>query len=544
MAKKHPQKTNRFLSGLSGFLATYWPVLLVILFGVAVVIHISISPGWRGVYLYSGDSTTLAAFVKSIQYGEQQRWIFSSQIFFFPETLLYAISFLFTQSIYASLVFNSILNIVIVYFLFNWIGGQIFDSKLKSQLLSILAIALICVYALLELHPTVNTSATITLFFFTTYYYGIVLSSLALLSLTLCVFRSTSQKNKLIYAAIMTSITALTAASNPLLMLQFTLPYLITILFLFFINRMQTKITILLIGIQIAGLILAQIIRTPFKDMIGSSPNSYININNLPKALDQLGQTIAIIRASKASTIEYSVMIGVILFATCYVLWVLYRGFRGLVATHRNDYVLFSMLFGAISPGVIILATLLTGNSYTRYFLPISFFSLVAIFAIISQIRLSTRLLKLSVTGAAGIFIIYCLLALPHSQSLFSAIPSDNIECFDRSIGNTTVNAIGSYWSSRPLDLYSNPRKVRVIQATPALTPMAWLNDRADYSNRTYDTIIVEKQATAESSIGIPQVGALGTPSHIWTCNDFYIYHYNPGSQGYILLNQLMHTRY
>src|SRR5688500_16305644 len=110
-----------------------WPILPVTLLAVAGLIHIGISSEWRDIYLYSGDSTTLAAFIKSIQSGETLNWIFSSQIFLFPEAILYGISFLLTQSIHGSLVLNAIINVLLAYTLFYWIARQLFDTRPKSQ---------------------------------------------------------------------------------------------------------------------------------------------------------------------------------------------------------------------------------------------------------------------------------------------------------------------------------------------------------------------------------------------------------------------------
>lgn len=209
----------------------------------------------------------------------------------------------------------------------------------------------------------------------------------------------------------------------------------------------------------------------------------------------------------------------------------------------NKEHVLFGIIFGAISPGVIVLSTLLTGNSYTRYFLPIAFFPIVSLLATITRIRtVSLSTLKFGAIGTSCLFLIYCLFALPHSQPLTHAISGDAIECFAQSAGNKTINAVGSFWSSRPLDLYSNPKSIRVVQVNNQLSPYPWMNDRADY-NRSFDTVIVDKATPLPSNVGAQDVSILGPPSQIWSCNDFFIYHYEPTSSGYRLLNQHIHAQ-
>lgn len=522
-------------------LMTIWPVFPVILFAVVGLVHISISSEWRDIYLYSGDSTTLAAFMKSVQNSESLHWIFSSQIFLFPESILYGISFLVTQSIYGSFVANAILNVLLAYWLFYWITRQLFDSRLKSQFVSVMATAVICGYMVLELQPAVNQSAIVTLFLFTTYYYGVVLASLGLIALALYLLKKPSRQGATIATVTAVGVTALTAASNPLLMLQFTLPFCLVIALLWFIGRLPGITAVKLIGSQVAGIILAQIIRIPFKDSIALSANSYINVDAIPQAVHQLQTTASLIASSGASRIEYAVMGSIILCVSVISLKTLYRLFRDRDHLIKQSHILFALFFGSFAPGIIILATLLTGNAYTRYFIPVAFIPFVALFAWASSAKFITqKTMRITLIITTALAILYCVINIPKIQPLTHPIASDAISCFSRQAGDRTVNAVGSFWASRPLDLYSDPSKIRVAQVDNQLHPYPWLNNRSVY-DQTFSAVIVDKATPLPSNIGLQHIALLGPASEIWECRDFYVYHYDINSKGYQTLNQRVH---
>jgi len=518
-----------------------WPIGLSLLLTLATIVHIAASPEWRTNYLFSSDSVTLALFIKSLLSGEPLRWIFSSQIFFFPEAVIYVVSYLFTQSTYGSLILNSLLNGLILYGLFYWINKQLFGTRLKSQFWSVVGVALICGFSCLELQPAINQNTFVTLYFFNTYYYGIVLASLSIIALTITLLTSKSLRTKKIIASVTVIIVALTAMSNPLLMLQFTLPYLIVVTLLFFINRLPGRMAILLIGIQAVGLVIAQLLRIPFKDMVGLSANSYININNIPSALHDLRHTISLILVHKGSIIEYAILGAITLFAMGYGVWLLYKAFRNRAKEQSVTFLL--VLFAGTSPFIIVFTVLLTGNAYTRYFLPIAFFPLIGLFTWASQCvyTLPRRIVVIITSSIALVSLIFIGCMLPHTQPLTHATNRDSITCFTNSVGNRTVNAVGSFWSSRQLDLYSDNTKIRVLQVNNQLTPYPWMNNRALYA-RIFDTVIVDKTTPTNANVGNQHVAQLGQPDHIWECRDFFIYQYDKNNPGYWSLNQRIHS--
>lgn len=536
-------QSKRTRWSLKTIIATIWPLLPVILFAAAGIIHISVSPEWRGVYLYSSDSTTLASLIQSLQFDTHHDWIFSSQLFFFPEALFYSISFLFTQSIYGSFIFNSVLNVVAAYFLFYWISRQFFDKRIVAQFLSVLAIAVICGYMLLEIHPTINQSAFVTLFLFTTYYYGTILVSLGLIALSLYIIKSPPPRRLRLAAVAATLITAVAATSNPLVIMQFSLPFCAVVVFLFFINRLPGKTTLLLLATQIGGILLSLVLRYPIRHRIGLSADSYISIENIPVAFQQLRETIAQIINNPTSLIEYIVIIGTIITALIVGLTLLYKGFRRQNYLQAQSHVLFAVLFGALAPLIIVVTTLFTGNAHTRYFIPITFFPLIALIAWISLAKKlpSPIIIKSILVGVSGIFIIYCLAILPRSLPLTHALEKDQVVCFNEQVGKVPFRAIGSFWTGRSLDLYSDPVNVRVVQASSDLKPYPWMNNRALYTME-FNAVIVDTLTPLESNIGLKDVAVLGPPNTIKECPGFFIYIYNPGTPGHQLLNQRIHS--
>ncbi|MEY3740780.1 MAG: hypothetical protein RLZZ192_1456, partial [Pseudomonadota bacterium] len=68
-----------------------------------------IQSNWQELFLFNGDSLTLALYAQSLFSGEVRDWTFSSQIFFFPEILLYLICYALAPTLESAFIFNAVI---------------------------------------------------------------------------------------------------------------------------------------------------------------------------------------------------------------------------------------------------------------------------------------------------------------------------------------------------------------------------------------------------------------------------------------------------
>jgi len=136
-------------------------------------------------------------------------------------------------------------------------------------------------------------------------------------------------------------------------------------------------------------------------------------------------------------------------------------------------------------------------------------------------------------------FIVYLFINASGSKSLISIDPSDSVSCFEHYTKDKSFYAIGSFWSSRSLDLYNNNNGIRILQAHKNLKPYPWLNNRAPYDKKSFNRIIIDK-VSSDVSIDPKDVLRLGPVSDKYECKDFYIYYYAPGTEAHKRLNLII----
>jgi len=524
-----------------------WPILPL---GIAIYvnfIHIASSPGWRDLYLYHGDSVTLSMILSSIKNGEPFNWVLSSQLFIFPEGLIYAISSVLTSNIYGSLVLNTIINFTALGALFWTIGRQLSLSVFKSQLFSVLGVAIIVFYGILEKQPLVNQSTFVTLFSFNTYYYGVILASLALFSLALLIVRLINQKNSLkkliITMGSMLLVASLTQLSNPLLLLQFIAPLLCTLLILVLINRLRIKTALLIAGTNILAVVLAQIGRKLFEQYIGSSVGSYLNFDNIPSAINSIDSTITQILSSKSSTIEYIFILAIALLSLFYGFYIIYCSTRNKDTDIKISLYVFVAVFASITPAIVFILTIASGSAYTRYFLPIAFIPILSFAVLMTRNKNNRIFAAVTYVGFGLLFlalISFMILHISQAKSLTSADQNDPVVCFDKKTAGIQITAVGSFMTSRPLDLYTKKDSTTVLQVYDSLKPFIWMNNKSNYASKKFNSVIVDHVKIAPSYITAQDVAILGEPSVKYKCDAFDIYYFKDGSSGMIKLNKLI----
>lgn len=116
------------------------------------------------------------------------------------------------------------------------------------------------------------------------------------------------------------------------------------------------------------------------------------------------------------------------------------------------------------------------------------------------------------------------------------------VECYNRVMHEKPFNTVGGFWTTRPLDLYSDTSS-RSLQVIYNLHHQAWLNNLAPYASLKFSGVVVARLTPAgkrDNHIYADDVRELGPYSRKFGCPTFEIYYYETGSQGYERLNELV----
>lgn len=525
-----------------------WPVLIIVLAITAEIAHIATSD-WREVFLYHSDSLTLPAVKASLAQKEPFDWIFSSQIFLFPEGALYAIASLVTTSIKASLVFNAYLNVVLLYALLRLMVRKVSSqSPVKQIYIALGCTFLPIMYMLLERNVSINQTSIATIFLFNTYYYGLILSALLLLLLTLHITQAlpakTLDKRKRSGAITLFSvvvITALTSFSNPLFILQFSLPFLLTVVVLFLVNQVSFRAAFLLSVGQLIGIALGSIARVPFDRFFAADVNQYIQTYNIPLSLTTFHQDIVLSMSRRSSKTELLMILLVYIVSVFVSLLIIYKITRGHKHAQAPAYLLLS-LFASIAPVVIVIGVIITGNATTRYFIPLAIFPLLGLLQLV-EIKLNFFIARLLLVGSTILLIglgIWGFASVHTASSLLNN--TQDISCLAKSLNNQKANGVGEYWTVRKLDVYGQKTQ-RVLQVNPNFTIYPWLNNIAAYHRKDFNFVVVDEGNTP-TPLTKNAASVLGTPTKIYTCSGYYVYMYSRGSPAYKKLNQIIDSSY
>lgn len=526
-----------------------WPLLIILIGLVIELAHIATTI-WSAFYYYLGDSLTMVLLRQSFAHKEPFLWIFSSQFNLFPEGPIYFISSLFMTTVRASLILNSIFNVAIFYILIRIIGGLIFPKKrLPVQFISVLATLVLISEMLLERVPAIDQNTIATLFLFNTYFYGIILSSLATIAIIIALVKKQSisiNNNVFLYATALI-ITTLTSFSNPLFIIQFEIPFII-VLFVLKIFRLIDYKKAFYLFIATSGSIFGYFLRIPFNDFVGSTPTSHINIHNVHPAISLLIRSANNDFHSVTGTFELIIGLLIILLGLCFsVYYLLIKKSERKAVIHLQ--ILLISLFGIISPLVCIIFVVFTGQLTTRYLLPIYTFPLLSLLWLVI-FNYSKQFTKWLVIAFSLIFIgvaVAGILSLKSAKSLFTIPGPPGSSCLAESLNYKSANGVASYGTARALDVYGlfNERVLQINGGGNGLI-YPWLANLGAFKNKSFTFIIIDKPTTIGSGWGSYNgtISNLGYPDYIKNCTPFWVFIYNPSNKGYRILNSEIQQNY
>ncbi len=548
----HPTKAK--------YLALEVLALLVILAAFNLVLHHINTSMWKDFVFNNSDILTLPLVWQSIILHEPFHWVFSSQIFLFPEAVLYCLSALFSGGNFKiAVVINAFISILLLYILIRVLLRFIVKNKTYNIALSLLYILGILTF----MAAGRRSDSNIAMFFFvTTSYYGVILSGLLSLILAMSLIkigipRKNIWRGKGIYILLAyVLVSFLTGLSNTLFFLQFSAPLLVVLVLTWLLKRFSPRMlawfiggTILAVG---ASVVLRGTLLNQYFSPLGGISN-YIHVRAIGTTIKTFFQIFRqMLEGGIKQEVEAIVLIFLVVGVICifiYHLWTLTKR-RPTDALALPQFILIA--FAAIAPIASIAGAIITGNPVMRYLLPVLFFSPLGFIPILSTWLICHRRIFLISLGVViiAVFTVSGVRAgnpLANYSAAVDYYPSAAV-CLDTKLANTPYkNGVAQYWRARDLQLNST-QDHRVVQVGAALQRFGWLYNNSDYNLYDLSFVVVDipSAITSTEISKLPSftiepstvIGLLGQPDNIYTCGDFYVYGYSAHNPGRILLNQ------
>ena len=508
---------------------------------------------WNDLFLFNGDSLTLALYAKSLFSGELRDWTFSSQIFFFPEIFIYVICYALTPNLEWSFILNGLVNYWLYIFLLYRIASAVGADLWVRCGFAVLAACLLLLYCSLEQGAEVNVTALVTLFLFNTYYFGAVLCALCVTWICCCVLNGNQFAKRYGYGLIL-ALTAMTYFSNPMFLLQGAMPFVACILFMRWYLQIDKNISRGLIISMISGVLLGQVMRMIFADHVGKSIGKYVHLRSVIDGAQGFGTNLARVFETTTGTVEFLIIGGLLITA----IGVATRYFgtesrvRNFSDASANQALLFLVLFSAASSCITLIGTLVSGNSLMRYFLPVALLPVFVLLTAFHQTLMASGVAVrryASLCVIVGIAMVAFVCGRPNTTASFSWLfnarysqSHEGLGCFNRHMSEKPFNVVGTFWTTRTLDAYGSTR-ARALQVNERFEPTLWLNNRATYRDLAINGVIVSRAQDAlrlKGSIYAEETRTLGSPDRIFACKDFDIYYYADGSPGFNQLAEQM----
>ena len=515
--------------------------LIILIFAIVIEVGHLAHSDWLNTFLYNSDSLTLPLIRQSIAHKEPFLWIFSSQLFLFPEGVFYFISSVLTTSIRSSLVFNVFLNVLVLYVLIRGITKVTnLGNKILQILFSLFCCLLLIFDMLLEKHALVNQSSIATLFILTAYYYGVTLSGLALLWISLVQLKQKTKilvKSSLITLLIGNLIGLFATFSDPLFLVEIIAPFILVILLILLLNNIKLRQAIRLFILAVPGSLIGYVLRIPFKDFVGQSLNSHVSITEIPYTLTVLHGSLHTMLHSKSGLLELISCFGVLLLVLIFFILLIHRNAKK-PGTYPASLILITAFALAVT-SVCIIFTVVTGSKVTRYLLPIFIFPLVGLMPILDlQIikKLQKQIVNIGIIIAI-VVITVGIFSIPKAIDLLSTSNFNTSTCLENALNNQPANGIAQYWTSRALDVYGKSDE-RVLQVNNNFMLYPWLANLGAYENKQFTFIVIDNSANNTTwNISPSNLAHIGQPYRQVTCRNVQIYIYKPGSTGYKTLN-------
>lgn len=542
----------------------WWERAGVELIAVVIVIAASLiilgrwmGTDWEINLLYNGDSLVLPLVRESVLAGEPFEWVFSSQLFLFPESVLYWIVSSFTDNPRAALAGVAVLNLVLLYVLLRWCSRLLFRHsrhRILEVCVALGATATYIVYVLLEPVSDINGTAIASLFLLVSYYPGVVLSGLTAIALTLWVTHSFTDPpvraaRTAVFTVLFVILGALTGASNPLFWMQVIAPFAVTLVIAALLRRITRRwfwtLAVVMVATVAAGYLLRQLMERYGSRGVGS----YFNPSMMGESLALLYRVADDLLATPHGFLKLVLASGVLLITAVPIARALFRSRHADLRWQVTSAELILAIFSWVTVSSLLVGMVITGTMTTRYLEPFFVVPLLSAsyetvrflrvtLASIPQTRVRRSLVAFGMIVASGmalLLVVGGMLSVQRASVLAFSEDRGGASC-TAELPSDAESGVGTFWLTRNWDLYGTHDEA-ILQVNSDLTVHPWMINLASYDHQRFTFVVQDPWGfvTEES------VAPLGPPKSVQKCDGFTIYDY-AGTQGEELLNDLIES--
>ena len=514
-------------------------LLVAATLGIAAVAILMPTP--RGELLFFGaDSTVMPLVAHSIQAGDPFQWRMTSTVFLIEVPVYYLICLIFPTAV-AAVVASGVLNFVLLYATVRavlavlaptWARGVRIATALATCVIPVVAVSL-------ETSTTVRSAEVASMLLATSYYYPVTIAMIGCVALLAHLIRSRAaapERSLGRYSVVVTVVTTVLVASNPLYIGWVGVPLVLTLAVLAVTGRIQRSAAVL-VGVAFAvGGVLAWCVRVLLSDYLG--PNVADHFGDTGNALEYYRRMITLSAATWRGSIE------LVLLAALIVLSVVVA----VVAWRRNSRpeLLFVALAGPIITGVVFVGALVAGAGAARYLQPMLFAPLMSVPVAVVLWSQRRRLPEIAfarrpagrwaaVLGSVLLVVLSAQLARAATNHTFAPA-----RCLEDWLGDRQLLGAADFWVGRSFVAFGAP-SIDIIQINPDGSESTWMTNAYDYRPRRIDYFLAEIGPSWNTSDpgdpprnGARAIEEFGSPNAIVSCAEhgFMIYDYTgtPGS--------------
>ncbi|NQX11127.1 hypothetical protein HQQ80_05775 [Microbacteriaceae bacterium VKM Ac-2855] len=525
------------------------PVLVVVATAIVILSRFA-SSAWSAILLYNGDSLVLPLLEKSITAGEPFEWVFSSQLFIFPELMIYGFISLFTDDTRLTIISYVVVNLLLLYTFARLIARfslQRSRHRFIEISVALIATGLFAVFCLLEPEPNINGSAIASLFLLNTYYQGAVLAGLAALTLVLWVSRGFHRVpwgtvRTIVYVVLAGSITIAATLCDPLYALQITMPLCLAIVAVWFAGRMNWRAFLLLVAVNAGGAVIGLWARRFVAQYLSAEVDAYIVPARIPESISLLTSTLRELLQTPVGTFKLLLLALLVAAMVLFFAYAVFAQARPALRRSITGAEFFLSAMATFSFFSLLAGFVITGSTTTRYLVPIFIFPILALIPIAVHVlrrsmlvvgygeyRASLARFMIGAAAAASALVVVAgVISLPPVIRMTSGADFTGADCFDDFVDDENINGVGVFWITREWEVYGEDTG-DVLQVNGDLSIFDWMINLSSYEDKDFSYVVTDPFGTVTED----SIAPLGEPADVVSCGDFTIYDYagTPGEK-------------
>ncbi|MFM8268806.1 MAG: hypothetical protein ACKN9V_01345 [Pseudomonadota bacterium] len=489
-------------------------ILGLVGFGNIIVAYLADHP-FRAA-LFNSDALYLPTVFSDLfsMGGKLSQWYLTPAPYFFPDYLLFLPAYFLGPTPFWQILAFSLLQTLATFLILSYLINQISGSVSYNSSLLITTTFILLALAF---------PGPFSFLFVSAHHFGIFLASLLLLSLWLAGLRTQKRisRSELFFVSILIFVSSV---SDNLFLIQFTLPFLVTIFVQQKTVKDSSQKSYLLFFYSLTSSIMGSVL---YKKIV-THPTRYDVVFDFKEPLSNMMRVFTVFWAE----IEKNPLLGFFLMGYFVIVFfclrqILVKPKFFLVPSH-----LIWLVFFALSENIFTLMTFACTamGPETRYLIP-SFFYPVIIVLIYANSLFKSRFafVTLAISGLLCIWMGCESLALIRQNGIRNFYYPTDIYCIDKALMKHGARAgVAQYWDAKYIQTFSRTNLL-LAQHMGDLSEMRWITT-SRYFQPKYDFAIVSKNATQGYVLSETKLIKLnGLPKEEVSCGERTLYVYEPG---------------